>query len=215
MAGETQLNEYIDFHIPDCDEFRRGYEIYNERENRGRIYFEALTVVLENWGNPEDMAKGVGIIIRGWNYLYSNYDFNGLVSCINAHLAILNDLRYKNIEALSDDDGDTIKDLFIRFNEALKRQRDGRRSPVSVAKTLCLFAPNFFPLWDRNIAFEYDCFYFSDSADGPYIRFCKKMKILAEHVKNYVPCPDDRSVLKRIDEYNYSKYTMHWIRDND
>ena len=205
------MNEYVDFHIPDCDEFRKGYEIYNKQENRGRIYFEALAVVSENWGNPEDMARGIGIIIRGWNYRYSNYDFDGLVSCINTNLAVLNDLRFKNIEALSDDDGGTIKDLFSRFNEALKRQRDGRRSPVSVAKALCLFAPNFLPLWDSKIADKYDCFYFSDTADDPYLRFCKKMKILAEHVKNYVPCSDDRSLLKRIDEYNYSKYTMHWI----
>jgi len=154
------MNGNIDFHIPDSDEFRRGYEVYNERENKGRIYFEALAVVSENWGNPENMARGVDIIIRGWNYLYSNYDFNGLVSCINTNLPILNELRYKNIEALSEDEGDIIKDLFSEFNEALKRKRDGRRSPVSVAKALCLFATNFLPLWDSKIADEYDCFIF-------------------------------------------------------
>lgn len=209
--GESIMDADIDFHIPDYEEFRKGYELYNHRENRGPIYFEALGVVSENWGNPENMAKGVGIIIRGWNYLYSNYAFDGLVSCISTDLAVLSDLKNKNIEELSDVDEHTIKGLFNRFNEALKRQRDGRKSPVSVAKALCLFAPNFLPLWDSNIAFKYDCFYFSDSADDPYFRFCKKMKIMAWHVRNYAPNPDDRSLLKRIDEYNYSRYTMHWI----
>jgi len=109
------MNGNIDFHIPDSDEFRRGYEVYNERENKGRIYFEALAVVSENWGNSENMARGVDIIIRGWNFLYSNYDFNGLVSCINTNLPILNELRYKNIEALSEDKGDIIKDLFTEL----------------------------------------------------------------------------------------------------
>jgi hypothetical protein len=120
-------------------------------------------------------------------------------------------LKDKQIETLSESDGDTIKNVFNQFNEALKRESDNRKSPVSVAKALCLFATKFLPLWDSNIAFKYNCFYFSDSADDPYFRFCKKMKIMAGHVRNYVPNPDDRSLLKRIDEYNYSKYTMHWI----
>ncbi len=44
-----------------------------------------------------------------------------------------------------------------------------------------------------------------------YFDFCKKMQIMAEKVRSYVPIPDDRSLLKRIDEFNYAKYTMHWI----
>ena len=131
--------------------------------------------------------------------------------CIDRNLAILNEWKDENIEALSESDEDTIKNLFNQFNEALKRKSDNRKSPVSVAKALCLFATNFLPLWDSNIAFKYNCFYFSDSADDPYFRFCKKMKIMAEKVREFVPDPDDRSLLKRIDEYNYSKYTMHWI----
>ena len=75
------MNGDIDFHIPDYDEFRRGYEVYNEREIKGQIYFEALAVVSQQWGAPYDMARGVRIIIRGWNYLYSNFDFDALVNC--------------------------------------------------------------------------------------------------------------------------------------
>jgi hypothetical protein len=157
------------------------------------------------------MARGVGIIIRGWNYLYSNFDFDALVNCIDSNLTILNKFRTRDIQTLSENDEDTVKSLFNQFNNALKRKSDNRKSPVSVAKALCLFATNFLPLWDSNIAFKYDCFYFSDSADDPYFRFCKKMKIMAEHVRHYVPNSDDRSLLKRIDEYNYSKYTMYWI----
>jgi len=205
------MNGDIDFHIPDYDEFRRGYEVYNERENKGKIYFEALAVVYQNWGTSYDMARGVRIIIRGWNYLYSNFNFDELVNCIERNLPTLNELKDKNIEALSENDGGTIKNVFNQFNETLKRESDNRKSPVSVAKALCLFAPNFLPIWDSNIAFEYNCFYFSDSADDPYFRFCQKMKIMADKVRNFVPNPDDRSLLKRIDEFNYSKYTMHWI----
>jgi hypothetical protein len=80
-----------------------------------------------------------------------------------------------------------------------------------VAKSFNLLAPNFLPLWDSKIAPKYNCFYwFSESAGKKYFDFCKKMQIMAENVRTYVPFPDDRSLLKRIDEFNYSKYTMHW-----
>jgi len=36
------------------------------------------------------------------------------------------------------------------------------------------------------------------------------MKTMAEEVKNYIT-PMERSILKLIDEYNYSKYTQGWI----
>jgi hypothetical protein len=43
------------------------------------------------------------------------------------------------------------------------------------------------------------------------VRFCKKMKLLSEAVGHCVSDSDDRSLLKRIDEYNYAKYTMGWL----
>lgn len=205
------MNGDIDFHIPDCEEFRRGYEIYNEREKRGFVYFEALSTVSENWGNPSGMAQGVNRLIRSWNRFFANFDLNGLANCIDRNLSILNRYRARDIESLSDGDENGIKNLFNQFLDALKRKSDSVKSPVSVGKSFILFAPDFLPLWDSNIAFSYGCFYFSDTAEDPYFRFCKKMKIMAEKVREFVPDPDDRSLLKRIDEYNYSKYTMYWI----
>ena len=205
------MNGDTDFQIPDCEEFRRGYQIYNEREKRGFVYFEALSTVSENWGNPSGMAQGVNRLIRRWNRFFANFDLNGLANCIDRNLSILNGYRARDIESLSDSDENKIKNLFNQFLDALKRTSDSVKSPVSVGKSFILFASNFLPLWDSMIAFRYGCSYLSDIADGPYFRFCKKMQIMAEHVRNFVPDPDDRSLLKRIDEYNYSKYTMHWI----
>jgi hypothetical protein len=199
------------FYIPDYKEFCNGYEAYGKKERRGIVYFEVSSIISDHWGDPPTMARGISRLIRSWNRYYANFDLDKLIICIDKNFKRLEWFRNNNITSLSDDDGDSIKSLFNQFLDALKRVIDGRKSPVSVGKTLGLLNPNYFPIWDSNIAFKYDCFYLSDDADGPYFEFCKKMKLMAEHVKNYVPNPDDRSLLKRIDEYNYSKYTMHWI----
>ena len=157
------------------------------------------------------MARGVSVIIRGWNHFYANFDIDNLARCIEGNLTALEDFRNRHINTLSDVDDEAIRSVFNEFVDALRRQKDNKASPVSVAKALNPLAPDFFPIWDSNIAFAYDCFYLADIADSPYIRFCKKNKIMAERVFECVPKHDDRSLLKRIDEYNYSKYTMHWI----
>jgi len=86
---------------------------------------------------------------------------------------------------------------------------------VAVAKALHLLAPDFFPLWDTDIAITYGSWWaFSDFGALEYVPFCWKMKRLVEHladcncVRDAVP---KRSPLKLIDEYNYSKFTKRWV----
>ena len=109
-------------------------------------------------------------------------------------------------------DEEDIKNLFNKFLDALQiasGKSKGRKSPVSVAKALHLLAPNFFPLWDDKIARAYNCYY-SNSPDEKYYLFCKKMRIMTEKVKDCIP-DSKKPLLKRIDEYNFAKYTQVWI----
>jgi len=207
------MNIQIDFHVPDSEEFKRGYELFNQKGKQGIdiIWFEALSIVQDNWGNPTDMTRGISRLIRSWNRFYANFDLEAMSTCIVRNLAILNEFRSRDIGSLSEADTPAIKNLFNDFLISLQRKPDNRKSPVSVAKALTLISPNFFPIWDSNIAFAYGCFYLSDSGDDPYIKFCHKMKLLADKVRDFVPVQDDRPLLKRIDEYNISKYTAHWI----
>jgi hypothetical protein len=205
------MNDTVDFHIPGCSEFRLGYTRYNERERRGPIWFDALRIIERSWGNPTEMEIGVNLIIRGWNRFYARYDRRAAVRSIRRNLGPLGQLRLRPIASLSDQDENIIRRIFRDFHDSLKRQSDSQRSAVSVGKALSLFAPYFLPIWDSNIAWRYDCWYFDAHADLPYYRFCKKMKMLADRVRDCVPLEDDRPLLKRIDEFNYSKYTMGWI----
>ena len=71
-----------------------------------------------------------------------------------------------------------------------------------------LLAPAFLPLWDTYIAHAYRQFLMW--ADD-YIGFCWQMKELAAVVEGYMPNPDDCTILKRIDEFNYAIYTKSWV----
>jgi hypothetical protein len=205
------MTEDLNLHIPSQEEFREGYEAYNKREKRGFVYFEALETVTENWGNAELMARGIQRLIRSWNRFYANFSLSDLTHFMGENIEDLNIYKDKHILDLSGADDDRICQLFQKLLRALKREADGDLSPVSVAKAFGLLAPNFLPIWDSTIAYRYDCMYFSDMAESPYLGFCYKMKLLSERVQHYVPHPDDRTLLKRIDEYNYAKYTMGWI----
>jgi len=203
----------IDFNIPDCEEFQRGYIVFNETEKPGvrQIWFDAVSIVSDGWGDPIRMADGIERIIRGWNRFYANFDFDSLVNCIENKLSTLEIFRNRDIQTLSEADAQEMEVLFNAFLDALQRRPDLRKSPVSVAKALSVLEPNFFPLWDSWIAYAYGCWYFSDTAAPRYILFCKKMKSMAERLTICVPSPDDRPLLKRIDEYNFAKYTAHWL----
>ena len=201
--------------IPGCDEFVRGVDAYEKNEHRGYLYFQALNHINQNWSNPKEMAQGIGLLLHGWHqgfYRFGNFDRSVLVECVERNLEIVNKFRNREISSLSNNDEIGIKELFDQFLDVLRG--GNRRSPVAVAKSLNLLAPKFLPLWDRDIAFAYGYVWdgiLTEFTGTDYISFCWKMKEMAERVQGCLPNPDDRSVLKRIDEYNYSKYTKGWI----
>ena len=106
-----------------------------------------------------------------------------------------------------------ISELDFQEKEKLKaldkKMKIIKKSPVSAAKALHLLAPKFFPLWDDKIARAYRCNYDTNPAEK-YVSFCKITKIIAEKVKDY-DIQTDRTLIKLVDEYNFSKYTKKWI----
>jgi len=200
--------------VPSRDEFLKGCEEFEKHETRDAMYKVATFLVQHFWGKPSDMTNGLGVLLLTWNqafYRYGSFDFDKLEECIAANLENIESFRDRDISDLPNADENDIGDLFNKFLEALQissGKKKGTKSPVAVAKALHLLAPKFFPLWDNKIARAYDCCYDENPAEK-YISFCKITKTIADEVKNYVS-QSGKTLIKLIDEYNYSKYTQGW-----
>lgn len=200
--------------IPDKNTFITGCKEFEIHEKRDSMYKVATFLLEHFWGKTENMADGLGVLLLTWNqafYRYGELDFDDLELFLEKNMPIIESFKKRDIISLSDDDAKTIKTLFNQLLDALKieSKQGPRRSPVGVGKALHLLCPNFFPIWDEKIAKAYKCYYDHEPADK-YFQFCKINKELSEVISGY-NITSNKSILKLIDEYNYSKYTKGWI----
>lgn len=179
------------------------------------MYKVATFIISYYWEKPSDMANGLGVLLLTWNqafYRYGNFDFDKLERCIDINFKELENFRKRHITSLLESDEKNITDLFKEFLEALQIDLGkirGRTSPVAVSKALHLLAPDFFPIWDQKIAKAYGYNYYKNS-EKKYFSFCRIIKDVADKVEGYI-VHSDKTLIKLIDEYNFSKYTGGWV----
>lgn len=192
-------------------ELKKGYESFQSHEARDSMYKTATFLVNTFWGQPKEMADGLGVLLLTWNnafYRYGLFDFDALEKCISDNQKILENFRNRNILDYTPNDDKLINDLFSKFMDALQianGKSAGKKSQVATAKALHLLAPDFFALWDSTISKAYHC-------NKKYIQFMRKMKNLAQILASEVDAGSmSKTLLKLIDEYNYAKFTKRWI----
>jgi hypothetical protein len=201
--------------VPSNDEFARGCQQYAAHETRDSMYKVATFLVSHFWGRPADMADGMGVLLLTWNqafYRYGPFSYDSLERCIVDNFPQIQSFRKRDILSLSDPDHPHIKALFLTFLRALEIDQGkskGKQSPVAASKALHLLAPGFFPLWDARIAEAHGCRYQAKPAEK-YLAFCLATQAMARRLKDIVHS-SDRTLVKLIDEYNYSKYTQGWL----
>jgi hypothetical protein len=174
------------------------------------MYRVATFLLREWWGKPPEMADALAVLLLTWNqayYRYGGFDLKSLEECLAKHWPEIESFRGRNITSLTSDDYASVTALFEDMQVALANSKG--KSPVGVAKALHLLAPSFFPIWDMKIAAKYGCRYASDPARA-YIRFCEKNRGIVEALGPVSPHPS-KSLLKRIDEYNYVWFTKKWL----
>jgi len=201
--------------MPRREEFLSGIEAYERREQREAVYKIAAFVVARFWGEHAVIADAVTALLVSWNrafYRFGMFNVATLEACIADNAEQVERFRTRDISSLAYEDEAYIEGLFRKFLEALRiglGSSRGRKSPVSAAKALHLMAPSFFPIWDSKIAVEYGCQYGSDPM-AAYRAFCRVTRDVAEATRGYTG-RTDKTLVKLIDEYNYSKFAKGWI----
>jgi hypothetical protein len=182
------------------------------------MYKVATFLVERFWGNVSDMGDGLGVLLLTWNagfYRYGSLNFASLQGCIEKNLQTIEAYSKENIVDIAEADRVTVTQLFNDFLLALRRPEHKKSpeafSPVATAKALHILAPNFFPLWDGEIAKSYPCYwYVQDKGAAKYWQFMTKMKRIVEALQEHleeVKAISERPILKLTDEYNYSKFS--------
>jgi len=228
-------------HITYDELFKGSQEFvrHEKRDSVYKIATYLISEAWNDKPNTPSIAEGLGVLLLVWNqafYRHTSFDFDKLEDFINCNKERLQEFRKRCIFDLNPSDENLIKRLFNELLDVLSvKNKKGRvrKSPVAVAKTLHLIAPSFFPLWDDKIAKGYNCYWNSlDEVCNKYFQFMIKMKGITEKLcKEYAKdnnmdletaitqickacsqnMPFNKSLLKIIDEYNYVKYTKHWI----
>lgn len=207
------------------DDLRRGCKAFQEREYRDAMYKISQELIEHHWGNAEETADALGVLLLTWNhaaYRYDRFDYTQLQAFLETHAAVLNDWRSMRLEGLAVLDASAVGRIFDALLDALVTVK-GSRSPVGAGKALHLLAPRMFPLWDNKIARHYGCgFMGAPGSAAKYARFTQRMKdvlngldaemTLAQlegelNAQSRFPKP----ILKFIDEYNYARFTYKWI----
>jgi len=113
--------------------------------------------------------------------------------------------RRRQIDTLSEEEGEAVRAVFARFEPLLGR--------VGTAKCLHLIAPTFFPLWDTNIAAKFGTRLKPGSNANQFWRFMRLIQgdIRALGGSTAIKKVLGNSALKLLDEYAYAKFTMRWV----
>jgi hypothetical protein len=190
----------------------RAFELHQSRESVERV---GAFLVEHWWGRHADMVDALTVLLLAWNaafYHHGMFDQQRLENLLVGQWDVISSFRNREITSLTAGDHGTIRKLFVGFNAALQIQEGrshGRCSPVAVARTLHLLGPRFFPLWDSEIANQYGCDY-SNKPEDAYTNFCNIIQTIATDLMGRVS-PSSKSLLERIDEFNYAQYTKGWI----
>jgi hypothetical protein len=197
-------------------ELKRACEVFDAHEGREFAYRVATFLLRKWWGRPAEMADALAVLLLVWNeafYRYGRFSLDALRKCLQVEWARIDAFRSRRITSFSDRDHARAKSLFEALLLALRgvpRKGRPRRSPVAVAKALHMLAPGFFPIWDGAIARAYGCHYAGDPSSA-YVRFCTRIAAIADELEPAIPA-SPKTIVKRIDEYNYVKYTKRWRR---
>ncbi len=182
------------------------FEAYEPRDLFYRAATELVTLAFDG-KTTLSIAESIAVLLQTWNsqyYRFHPFDaehFAALEALLSLHRSKIIALRSRSIISIIAAEVKEIAELFTAFESLL--------GPVGAAKALHLLGPQFFPLWDREIAKAYGIALDASGLNAAgYLRF---MTIVVSQVVQLSSSEQLDRLLKRIDEFNYCRFTKRWI----
>lgn len=196
--------------IPTPEDITWARQKFSETEPRAVFYR------LANWLMERALAgdrefkesEAVSVLLLTWNdrfYVqrrrrFDEEDYRQLDALLDRHREALDAFRSRSILSFVDSDRPVVRMLFEDFFLVV--------GATGVAKALHVRAPNFFPIWDSIIAPKAYGLY-RRNADA-YLRLIEMTKLQIEGAGGEETFSED--AVKRIDEWNYCRYSMGLTR---
>lgn len=195
--------------LPTLDQLRQArarFEAYEPRDLFYRAATELVALALQGQ-TKLSVGEALAVLLQTWNAQFYRFHpfnaehFSAIDSVLAAHRTALDAYRSRAVISMTTDEFETIGELFTAFELVL--------GPVGAAKALHLLAPEFFPLWDREITKGYGIYLGNAGQNAfEYVRF---MTTAVSQICNVCPPGDPKGMLKHIDEFNYCRFTKRWI----
>ena len=144
-------------------------------------------------------ALGIILLLIVWNGLRArDKHFEGIQRVLRENRPTIAEFAERLISSMTPIDEMETKHLFKAFDAVPDIGATG------AAKSMHLLAPDFFPLWDAEIAEVY-----SSHDVGGYWDFMRETKTQYQNIMREPPlCVDDVGLLKLLDEYNFCEYKL-------
>lgn len=191
-------------------DMRIAHRTFEDNEPRDLFYRAATELVRLALSGKTSLkvAEALAVLLQTWNKVYYQYrgfdsqHFADIDRLIKGNYVTVTALRKRSVASYGHKDRANVTGVFNSFEVVL--------GPVGAAKCLHLLAPRFFPLWDRAIAVGYGFPLKRIGCNAE--RYCDFMEIVKSQCDNLGGQRKiGRNPLKAIDEYNYCRYTKHWI----
>lgn len=195
--------------LPTLDQLRQArvrFEAYEPRDLFYRVATELVALALQGQ-TKLSVGEALAVLLQTWNAQFYRFHpfnaehFSAIDSVLAEHRTALYAYRSRAVISMTTDEFEAIGELFTAFELVL--------GPVGAAKALHLLAPEFFPLWDREITKGYGIYLGNAGQNAfEYVRF---MTTAVSQICNVCPPGDPKGMLKHIDEFNYCRFTKGWI----
>jgi hypothetical protein len=198
---------------PNQEELTRARSLYVAYEPRDLFYRAATELVRLAFKNKSSLtvSEALAVLLQTWNSQYYRWrggfgskDFEAIDEAVKDTQTEILSFRTRCISTLKEEERNAVARTFTKFDLAL--------GPVGAAKALHLLAPDFFPLWDREIAYAYTINL--DRAGLNASEYFRFMMVTRAMVVQLDSSNESVGILKRIDEYNYCRFTKNWFVTN-